>query len=140
MLKIIKTIKESAEKINALIDKVNNIERNNTKLSKVIEDRNIYTAIGIPFPENYYDKRIQLLIEARKRGYFADNNYFVPIGDGWSETSYFKHYYSNIASSYGYDEEDDSLRIPVIGVKGNFSSCRICIYKNGEWAKLMKNN
>ena len=86
------------------------------------------------FTENY-DRRIQLLMEARKRGYFDDENYFVPV-DGWSDSAYFKHHYSNIAWNYGYYKDTDSLYITAIGVKGNFSACRVCIYKKGEWAKL----
>ena len=76
-------------------------------------------------------------MEARKRGFFDEENYFVPIDDNWSKTAYFKHNYSDIAYNYGYNEKDDSLRIPSIGVKGNFSAGRVCIYKNGEWAELM---
>ena len=111
------------------------IKTENANLSKVLNDRNIYSAIGMPFTENY-DKRIQLLMEARKRGYFEDDNYFVPV-DGWKDIAYFKHHYSAIASNYGYYKDSDSLHITAIGVKGNFSACRVCIYKKGEWAKLM---
>ena len=134
MFKIFKTIKENSTKINELNEKVKNLETENKKLNKIIEDRNIYTAIGMPFTENY-DKRIQLLMEARKRGFFDDDNY-LPIDGGWTDTAYFKHHYSSIAWNYGYDEKSDALRITAIGVKGNFSACRVAIYQDGKWAEL----
>ena len=136
MFKIFKTIKDSSIKIKELSKKVEFLESENSKLIKLIEDRDIYTSIGLPFTENY-DKRIQLLTEARKRGFFDEENYFIPIDGMWGKTSYFKHHYSNIAWNYGYDKKEDSLRITVIGVKGNVSAGRVCIYKNGEWAELM---
>jgi len=135
MFKIFRTIKESSIKINELSEKLKNLEEENKKLNKTISDRNIYTAIGMPFTENY-DKRIQLFMEARKRGFFDDDNYFTPAGGGWTDTAYFKHHYSPIASNYGYDEKTDTLRMSVIGVKGNFSACRVAIYKEGKWAEL----
>ena len=135
MFKIFKTIKESSIKINELSEKLKDLEAENKKLNKTITDRNIYTAIGIPFTENY-DKRIQLFMEARKRGFFDDENYFTPVDGGWSDDAYFKHHYSSIASNYGYDEKTDTLRMTVIGVKGNFSACRVAIYKEGKWAEL----
>ena len=135
MFKIFKTIKKNSTKINELNEKVKNLETENKKLNKIIEDRNIYTAIGMPFTENY-DKRIQLLMEARKRGFFDDDNYFVPVDGGWTDTAYFKHHYSSIAWNYGYDEKSDTLRITAIGVKGNFSACRVAIYQDGKWAEL----
>jgi hypothetical protein len=135
MFKIFKTIKESVVKIDKLSEKLKILEAKNEKLNKNIDDRNIYTAIGIPFIENY-DKRIQLFMEARKRGFFDDENYFTPIDGGWSDTTYFKHHYSAVASNYGYDEKTDTLRMSVIGVNGNFSACRVTIYKEGKWAEL----
>jgi len=134
MFKFLKIIKDSLAKIIELQKEIIVIKTENANLSKALNDRNIYNAIGMPFTENY-DKRIQLLMEARKRGYFEDDNYFVPV-DGWKDTAYFKHHYSGIASNYGYYEDSDSLHITAIGVKGNFSACRVCIYKKGEWAKL----
>ena len=135
MLKIFKIIKENSIKINELSEKLEKLDAENTKLNKVIKDRNIYTAIGLPFIENY-DKRIQLFMEARKRGFFDDDKYFTPIDGRWYETAYFKHHYSPIASNYGYDEKTDTLRMSVIGVKGNFSACRVAIYKDGKSAEL----
>lgn len=135
MLKIFRIIKENSIKINELSEKLKNLEEENKKLNKTISDRNIYTAIGMPFTENY-DRRIQLFMEARKRGFFDDDNYFTPVDGGWSDASYFKHHYSPIASNYGYDEKTDTLRMSAIGVKGNFSACRVAIYKEGKWAEL----
>ena len=135
MFKIIKTIKESVVRIDQLNEKQKKLEAENKKLNKTITDRNIYTAIGMPFTENY-DKRIQLFMEARKRGFFDDDNYFVPVDGGWTNTTYFKHHYSEIAWNYGYDKETDTLRMTAIGVKGNFSACRVAIYKDGKWAEL----
>ena len=136
MFKVRKIIKENVIKINELNENLKNLGEENKKLNKIIKDRNIYMAIGMPFTENY-DRRIQLFMEARKRGFFEDDNYFTPIGDGWSNTAYFKHHYSPIASNYGYDEETDTLRMSAIGVKENFSACRVIIYKKGNWATLL---
>jgi hypothetical protein len=102
----------------------------------VTEEWNDYLEkLGMPFTENY-DKRTQLFMEASNRGFFDDDNYFTPVDNGWTNTAYFKHHYSPIASNYEYDEKTETLRISAIGVKRNFSSCRVAIYKEGKWAEL----
>lgn len=135
MFKILKTIKKTSIKINELSKKLKILESENKKIKKIIEDRNIYAAIGIPYSENN-DKRIQLFMEARQRGFFNDDNYFIPVDGGWGKKAYFKHHYSSIPSNYGYDKKTKTLKINAIGVKGNISACRVTIYKNGKWAEL----
>lgn len=129
--------KKIKEQLNLLTEQLANLKNENNKLSKIVEDRNIYTAIGMPYVENY-DKRIILLMEANQRGFFNDENYFIPVDGEWSDSAYFKHHYSDIAYNYGYDKDDDSLRVPVIGIKGNISVGRVCIYKNGIWSSIIK--
>lgn len=139
MFKILKIVKESIYKLNILEHQMKELSESNGKIIKKLKDMSVYSAIGMPLTENY-DKHIQLLIEAKNRGYFNEKNYFTSIDGDCSNNSYFKHHYSSIASNYDYYEKLDNLMIPVIGVRGNFSACRISIYKNGKWAKIMCDN
>ncbi len=137
MFNFIKKIKDNLKKVDELQKEVDILKIENTKMFNYISDKHIYDAIGIPYV-SILDKKTLLLIEARKRGYFEDNNYYVPIVNK-NGTSYFKHRYSNIACNYRYHESDDSLYIPSIGVKDNFSAGVVCIYIKGEWAEIYKN-
>jgi len=146
MFKLFKTIKNNSAQIVELKNEIAELKNDNAKL---VETLVTYNAIGIPFVTDY-DKRTRLLIEARNRGYFDEENnfsgiYTSPIKSGiytspikFKDRAYFKHFYSNIASSYEYDEESDSLYIPGIGVKNNFSAGGTCIYKDGVWSKIKK--
>lgn len=136
MLKFFKNIKQISTKIVELQKEIDFLKSENLKISSefngYLRDKNVYMAIGIPHVE-CYNKEISLLIEARNRGYFNDNNYFIPIEYNHIDKAYYRHRYSNIGQNYSYCIESDSLWIPGIG---NIGRHRVCIYKEGKWAKL----
>lgn len=134
MFKIFKKVKKQAAEIDILNKKLRNLQTEIDILNKTIKNINIYNAIGTPIES---DRCAELLIEARKKGFFNKDSYFKPLDDGWSENAYFKHNYSSISCNYEYNKETDTLKIPAIGVEDNFSMCRVSIYKNGKWAKIL---
>lgn len=105
-------------KINALETKVENV-----LISRILNNTEAFKANS--------SKRVQLMVEAKEKGFFDENVYFTPFD--WDGNGVFCHSESDILSNYGYDEEYDVLRIPAIGNKGKG---RVAIYKNGKFAPI----
>lgn len=141
MLKIFRDIKWCIKHIEDLDGDVKDLQEKNKELHLLLKENSIYAAIGttiISDNDPNLRKRLNLLQEAKRRGFFEEDSYFVPVTSGWDSTAFFKHHYNDIASNYWYSEKSNSLRIPGIGVKGNFSACTVCIFEQGDWSKVLK--
>lgn len=108
------------KKINSLEIKLENII-----ISRILNNADCF--------KNNSSKRVQLLMRAKEKGFFDNNNHFTPFN--WGGDGVFKHNSSNILYNYGYDEKNDTLRIPATGDKGNG---RVIIYQNGVFCPIYK--
>jgi len=129
---------KNSKTLNEVISRLDKMENDINNLSKSIKNINNYKIFDIIGYQNSNNLHFKLLAEAKSRGFFEPNNYFVPV-DGWKDTAYFKHDPSNCPSNYCYYVEKDILHIPVIGIRGNFSWASVSIYKAGKWAEVYTN-
>jgi hypothetical protein len=107
------------------------LKSENKMLRESIDDINIFNVIGLPVYDTT-DRRLTLLREAKKRGFFDEFNYFID-----SKGFKYKHNYSNISDNYRYWSEKDTLSIPFIGKGGdNCSAGCMPIYTNGQWLEV----
>lgn len=105
------------------------------ELKDTRRESEICRAIGKSLPMEYDDdsKLIELLNEARERGYFDKDKVWNTVKNNTPDGGYYKHSESDVLSSYWYYVDNDSLHIPMIGVLDTFSSGTIQIYEKGEW-------
>ena len=139
MLRYRKIIKDNQKEISFLRKEIGRLEGKMDGIkTKLYKDVEIFSAAGLRFSIQE-SRHLELLNEAKGKGYFRHNMCFQPIGakEDWG---FFTHKYSDISDNYRYSKENNSLWIPAIGVRGNFSCHLVCIYESGKWANIEKIN
>jgi hypothetical protein len=138
-----KKIKELNEVIDALINKSQRLDIEIQNLNSEVNSYKeglIRSAIGFPDKES---KRLDLLRQARDKGFFDYNSVFTSAGYSPEQGGLYRHNSSGSLSNYRLFVDcksgEVSLSIPAIGVGDNFSCGGCVIYSRGVWATVVKN-
>lgn len=113
------------------------LERRLEKLEGAIitskDSKEVFTAIG--FPQVGSSRKIGLLIEAKKRGYFDSTKCFKSHGKVEQGDGLYIHKLSS--SRLDYEIFNNSLHIPSSGLNQKHLMGQIEILRDGKWTEVL---